>query len=163
MKWPRLHLSAHQTAALSIAGALLVVGSVLSPWHPHGTPLQFGVLLIPVLGGTIWIMALSRLKSGIKNAVWSETQIESLRTITESPLLTGLGIAFLGVFLFAAFPLMPHSANPALREIGWTSFLLGQCCSQLRFSTQRPRNTTPTTRIDWRSRPPLQSDHWGQR
>jgi MFS family permease len=165
MKWPNPDISAHRMAALSVAGSLLAAVSFLlpAPSHGHGAPWRIAIFVaIILIGGAVWIVAVSRLKDGVQNSRWPEAQIESLRTVTESPVLTGLFFVLFLFFFVTAFPFSSHPAHPALRGYGWAAFLLGQCCAQLRSSTQRPR-TPPTTRLDWRSRPPIRSNHWGER
>jgi MFS family permease len=152
-------------AALSVAGALLATaGSLLPvPSHSHGAPWRIALFMALILpGGAVWVVAISRLKDGIQNSRWPEAQIESLRTVTESPILTGLFFVLFLFFFVTAFPFSSHPAHPALREYGWAAFLLGQCCAQLKASTQRPR-IPPPARLDWRSRPPIHSNHWGER
>jgi hypothetical protein len=171
--WPYPKISAPQMAALSVTGALLAAGSwVVMPHlfeyaNAQLTPARILLeTVVPlaafVIGSAVWLHGILQLGTGIKRSSWPEAQIESLRTITQSPVLVGLFLIFFGIFCFSQFSFSPHPAHPQLQGVGWAAFILGMCCSQLRSSTQRPR-TPPTTRIDWRSRPPIHSDHWGQR
>lgn len=173
MEWrPCPNVSAPQMAALSVTGALLAAGTwvVMPHLFGHHRPSVAHILLktiVPlalyVIGSAVWLLGTLQLGKGIKRSFWPEAQIESLRTITQSPVLIALFLIFFGIFCFCQLPFSPHPAHPQLQGVGWAAFILGMCCSQLRSSTQRPRNTTPTARLDWRSRPPLQSDQWGQR
>jgi hypothetical protein len=174
MEWrPYLNVSALQMASLSVAGAFLAAGSwVVMPHlfeyaNARLTPARILVeTVVPlatfVIGSAVYLLGIMQLGTGIKRSFWPQAKIESLRTITQSPVLVGLFLIFFGIFCICVFPFTPHPTHPKLFGIGWAAFGLSQCCAALRSTTQRPR-IPPTTRIDWRSRPPLQSDHWGQR
>lgn len=155
---PSLPNSPMKLVLLTILGSVLSCTLFLLPApHSHSA---FNAALIFALalfaGGTIlWLKSVSRLKNGVENELWPESQIEPLRMHLESPYYSLLSIALLVAYVLFQF-LFKH-----LRTESWACFLLLQTISQLRISLRRPRIKAPP--VIWRNFAPIHSEHWGER
>jgi hypothetical protein len=165
---PRPDLSAAQFAGLGLLGILITEAIFLAPLPSlMHLGLFYGFLLgmTPVLLGLgLYIWSIAQIKDGVQNGQWTEDQLAPLRRITLSPYLTVTIFALLAVFLaFTLFSLASH-AHRAYRVWGWAAYLFLMFITQLQLATKQPTvNVSTAPRIDWRTRPPIQSDHWGQR
>jgi hypothetical protein len=163
---PRRNLSAAQLAGLGLLGNLIAVAAfavpLTLPEHRHLTPFGFLLLMTPVLLGLgLYLWAITRIKNGVKNGTWSEDELAPLRTVTLSGALNAGAISL--IFFFAIFTFF-NMGNHAYRAWGWCAYLLGMFLMQLAQATKRPTvNISTAPRIDWRTRPPMQSEHWGER
>jgi hypothetical protein len=144
-----------QLAGLSLFGVLIAASFYLLPLHALGTRRALIALLPFALGIALYALSLHRLRKSIKQQLWTDQQIAPLLRITSSMLFQCLGFVCLGLFFLSL--LAPH----AYRAIGWSSWLLGMWIMQLQSTVQRPKPPAGP-RINWRTRPPIQSDHWGQ-
>ena len=100
------------------------------------------------------------LHTGIESERWHEEQIERFRATFNTPLAVGVYATLtIAAFFFLFFDLMSHHHA---HESGYGLLLLLQNLSQLQMAARRPKLRTPGQRIDWRSAPPITSDHWGE-
>jgi hypothetical protein len=155
----RPRLSPAQLTALSLLGALIAVGIFVLPVRGHLNPARIAALvavLLPSLGLPVW--AIRRLKNGIQNEDWTEAQLAPLRRVALAPWVMWLAFACLAVFFVCII------SDHDRRQIGWSAYLLSMDLIQLRQALRKPvTKASSAPRIDWRTRPPLHSDHWGQR
>jgi len=164
---PRPDLSAAQFAGLGLLGVLITEAIFLAPLPSlmHlGLFLGFLVGMVPVaLGLGLYIWAITEIKNGVQNGIWTDNQLAPLRRITLSPYSTAIVFALLAVFLaFTLFNLANH-ANRSHRAWGWAAYLFLMFITQLQMATKQPTAKTTGPLIDWRTRAPIQSDHWGER
>jgi len=175
MRPPR-NLSAAQLAGLGLLGNLIAttMAALVGPFHLRATahlgflprfllttPLTLLLWMTPVvLGLGLYLWAITQIRNGVKNGIWTEDQLAPLRRITLSGAFTAVAISLL--LLFAVFTFL-KVGNHAHRAWGWCAYLLGMFLSQLAQATKRPTVKSSGPRIDWRTRPPIQSEHWGER
>jgi hypothetical protein len=166
---PHRNLSAPQLASLGLFGVLIAEAMFLAPLpalHAHfGLFVSFMLGMTPVLLGLgLYIWAVAQLKNGVQNGIWTEDQLAPLRRITLSPFLTATMFALLAEFLVLTLFNMSSHTHHALRAWGWSAYLFLMYIQQLQMATKRPTvNVSTAPRIDWRTRPPIQSEHWGER
>lgn len=160
-------LSLMQQAALALAigviASLCWFFEVLFRTHVH-TSLTLWFILYSVFGlasfiASIWISY--DLRTGIESGRWPETEIDRFRATFDKPWLTGISVtlAFAALF-FMFFDLV--SSHHHVRGSGYGVLFLSQILSQFSMAVRRPRPRSTGQRIDWRSAPPITSDHWGQ-
>jgi hypothetical protein len=162
MEWrPYPTISALKLAALSLLGVLVTEAGYIGVVPLRGAHHRVQLLLLDlvpfVLGMALYLYTLNRLKNSVQNSLWPEAELEPLRRITNSWTFGAFAIFFLGIFAVTIF--MPR----LYRSDGWGAWLLGMCMMQIANALKKPPSPKPSSRIDWRSRPPLHSDHWGQR
>jgi hypothetical protein len=164
-----LNLSATQFAFVGLLGVLIAEALFLAPLpvlrEHFGLSVSFILGMTPVLLGLgLYIWAITQLRNGVQNGQWTEDQLAPLRRITLSPILTAtmlsLFVAFVGFIVFD-FASNNHHAH---RAWGWAAYLLLMFIQQLQMATKLPTlNLSTAPRIDWRTHPPIQSEHWGER
>jgi len=154
-------LSASQMVTIDAAGVVIMASTFLaiSAAHlnrGHGT-LGFWfrtiLSLLPLLlGGATSLWAHRQLEDGIASARWPDEEITSLRSRFETSLWRGFNIALAACIAMFA----PESHH----DLGWFLLTLGQGMLRLQYALRvKPGNTPPPD--DWRNRPRLQSEHWG--
>jgi hypothetical protein len=162
MAWrPYPNISALKLIALSLLGVLVTEAGYVGIVPLRGAQHQAQLLLLDlvpfVLGISLYSYTLSRLKNSVQNGLWTEAELEPLRRITNSGTFLAVAMFFFGIFALTLLLPRPY------RNAGWGAWLLGMCLIQITNALKKPPSPKPHDRIDWRSRPPLQSDHWGQR
>jgi len=169
MEWRRLHLSALQTAAVSIAGALITsCGFAAAYWlhdavraHRH-LGWSMAAIFIPIIAGfVIGLNAQTDLTSGIAAERWPEQEIEFLRHLITSRWVTAFSLTCVLVFfLLTLLGLLSNKSHSAYSPVGWAFYAPGMSALWLRNSIAPPSSKAPSTpRLT--STSPLQSDHWG--
>jgi ABC-type transporter Mla maintaining outer membrane lipid asymmetry permease subunit MlaE len=156
-------LSAAQLAALSGLGGVIAAGSffaTFNPWTlPHHTPPHFTALfalqiVLLLAGGVIAFRSATSLESGIANQRWPEAEIDSLRTLSQSPIANILSVALLIGFVLLAI------IFPRFRPAGWSLYLLMLTFNFLRSNIRRKPGLAPESK--WAHLSPIRSEHWGQ-
>lgn len=127
----------------------------------HAFILWFTLFVVTALGtfvASLWISY--DLRTGIESERWPEEQIERFRATFNTPLAVGVYATLtIAALFFLFFDLMSH--HHAYGS-GYGVLLLSQNLSQLQMAARRPKSRTPGQRTDWRSMPPITSDHWGE-
>jgi hypothetical protein len=162
MEWrPYPNISALKLAALSLLGVLVTeagyIGVVPLRSEHHGVQLLLLDLVPFVFGIALYLYTLNRLKNSVQNSLWTEAELEPLRRISNSGTFLAVAMFFFGIFAVTLLLPRPY------RSAGWGAWLLGMCLIQIANALKKPPSPTPPGSNDWRSRPPLQSDQWGQR
>jgi hypothetical protein len=154
------NLSPLQLTSIALIGSFIGSATFLLPIAP-GSPRRSVWIPIDVAffatGIFLTFKATSALKKGVANLQWPAAQIENVRSILDSSAVSFLYFAFLLAYVSMVFQ------QNSLRHIGWCFFLPAQAISQLRLACKPPAQKGPFERLDWRSIPPLQSSHWGER
>ncbi len=101
------------------------------------------------------LMSTSKLRRGVQNQRWPESQVEPFRGHFESRACQAASIVLLIAFALLAIPFKQFRAE------GWACFVLLQTISQLRIALRRPPVPAPTPEPPIFA--PIQSDHWGGR
>jgi hypothetical protein len=164
MRNPNLNLSARQTAALSLFGALVASAGFLLP-TPHRNAHESLAWLIATMfaliiaGFAISFYASTDLESGLLNERWPEDEIASTRAVLASSLLTAASL----LCLLASILFM--SVSRSTRDIGWALLLFGQSLTRLQTAAKppRPNRSTSSFTPNWNDFSPIHSDHWGER
>jgi cytochrome c biogenesis factor len=164
MKKPSLKLTALQTIALSVFGALLAAAAFILPIHHSNSQDSPGWLLATMLaliivGFAISFYATTDLESGLLNERWPEDEIISTRALLASSLITAA--TFLCVIAAGIFIWISHST----RDIGWALLLFVQSLTRLQTAAKppRPNRSTSSFTPNWNSFSPIRSEHWGER
>jgi hypothetical protein len=163
MRKPSLNLSARQTVALSILGALVAsAGFILPiPQHGHESPLWLIATMFALIiaGFAISFYASTDLESGLANQRWPEDEIASTRAILSSSLVTAATL-----LCVTAAMILVLSAR-STRPIGWALLVFGQSLTRLQAAAKPPRTNHPTHYVppNWTNFSPIHSDHWGER
>jgi hypothetical protein len=162
--------------AWALAGAALAALTWLFSFLPipqlpvHGTSfwdllwmnlLRSIALFIPfVLGVTVSRLAVRRFKRGLDAAVWSEAQLEPVRTLVTKPVWTWATAA---LFVALALSVIFSVRTGHLGGGGFVYLLFFpiQTMSRIRYLLN-PRAASNEALTDWGSSEPLQSDRWGQ-
>jgi hypothetical protein len=162
MAWrPYPNISPLKLAALSLLGVLVTeagyIGVVPLRYAHHRVQLLLLDLVPFLLGIALYLYALTRLKNSVQNSLWPEAELEPLRRISNSGTFLAVAMFFFGIFALTLLLPRPY------RSAGWGAWLLGMYLMQIANALKKPPSPKASGRIDWRSCPPLQSDHWGQR
>jgi hypothetical protein len=159
-----LHLSAAQMAMLSALGGLIMAIGFLLPglmyarFHHSSFTFRMLLLLPPFLiGTTLLFLAGNRLKRGIKDGRWPPADVEALRINLESSLWRAASIACVAVWSISIFE------SGRIHDFAWAAYPFFLTISTLQNNLRRPHSSEPLLRLDWRSRPPIRSEHWGER
>jgi hypothetical protein len=154
------NLSPLQLASLAFGSSLISSTLFILPIAP-GSYLRFEwiALGIAFLAAGIYLVfkAKTELESGIANQRWPEAQVERLRSIVNSPTVTIVFVAFMLAYVSMVFQ------HNSFRHIAWGFYWPAQAITQLRFACKEPKPQGPFERLDWKTIPPLQSEHWGER
>jgi archaellum biogenesis protein FlaJ (TadC family) len=155
------NLSPMQLACLALSGSFAPSIAFWLPIMPGSNHRDAWSILGVVLFAT-GILFLFRvppeLESGIANRRWPESQVEKLRSILNSRAIT-----IVLFMLLIACVVMVFLPQRSFRRVTWAFMLPVQSLSLLRLACKEPKPQGPFERLDWKSIPPLQSQHWGER
>jgi hypothetical protein len=159
-----LRLSAAQMAMLSALGGVIMSISFLLPGlmytRFHHSSFTFRILLtLPplLIGAPLLLLAGNRLKRGIKEGRWPSADIETLRINLESSLWRAASIACVAVWTTSLF------IGGRIHDFAWVGYSFFLTISTLQSNLRRPHSSEPLLRLNWRSRPSIRSEHWGER
>jgi len=120
--------------------------------------LNFAVCFLPFIAGAIvWAQSLKRLRNGIKNDLWSEDDLASLRRCFDHAAWTVLSVVCVLVMLSQVV----LSKHVILGPTYWVSFWTLQTFSQLRIALKR-KTTGSVGLKNWQEWTPIRSEHWGE-
>jgi hypothetical protein len=159
-----LHLSAAQMAMLSALGGVIMSISFLLPglmytrFHHSSLTYRMLLMLPPFLIGTtlLWLAG-NRLKRGIKDGRWPSADIEALRINLESGRWRAISLVCVAVWSISIFE------SGRIHSFAWAAYPFFLIISTLQSNLRRPHSSEPLIRLDWRSRPSIHSEHWGER
>jgi hypothetical protein len=153
-------LSPMQLVCLALGGSLLGGTFFLLPVSP-GSPLRFAWI---TLGIALFVVSIilpfkvrTELESGIANQRWPEAQVQQVRSLLNSSAAVSLMVVFL--IAYATLALQHGKA----RHVAYCFYLPILAIGQLAAAAKEPKPKGPFERLDWKSIPPLQSSHWGER
>lgn len=163
----RPRFSALQMAVLSALGGLLLASGFLLtiPLHRQlgnaGWVRRALLIFVPLLSGAVLtFVAEASLRRGLKDGRWPSADILSLRGLLESAVVKAVSCTFLLVSI-GGFLLAPHR----YKAVGWALLIVLQTLLRLQTLVHpRPQASGQSHgKLDWRSIPPIRSEHWGQR
>jgi hypothetical protein len=157
-----LHLSAAQTVALNGIGVFIAASAFLMPvffyarFQCSDMAVRAMFLLPSILVGLVLCVPARRhLKRGIKNEIWNQQEMDSLRSFAESR-----SVSVLIWVLFAGF--ITALLTEHFQGLGWFFFALSQWLTTFRNAMRRQPSNTDHQPI-WSNIVPLRSKHWGER
>jgi hypothetical protein len=161
------HLPPTRWAALAALGSLLMV-----------TPALFALLKLPnflasggapgaawprllrlgpsLVGFCMAIVAVTRLRRGVKRNIWTEPELEALRRWTRNPVWVAVSIAsfLLGIGIFVA----DHGS----RYGGLFCFLAAPAQILMNLANAAKPVVSVPEHIDWNGSATIRSEHWGE-
>ncbi|WP_158792171.1 hypothetical protein [Granulicella sp. L60] len=144
-----------------VSAVIWFVAPLVRVHSGHAFALWFTLFAVTALGAFIASLWISYdLRTGIESERWPPEQIERFRVTFDTPLVVGVYATLtVAAMFFLSFDLMSHHHA---HGSGYGLLLLTQNLSQLLMASRRPKSRLSGQRIDWRSAPPITSDHWGQ-
>ena len=136
----------------------LIPGLMYARFHHSSFTYRMLLMLPPFLiGAPLLLLAGNRLKRGIKEGRWPSADIEALRINLESSLWRAASIACVAVWTTSLF------IGGRIQSFAGAAYPFFLIISTLQSNLGGPHSSEPLLRLDWRSRPSIRSEHWGER
>jgi hypothetical protein len=137
-------------ALLKLPDFFVVVGAPGAAWPMR--LLRLGPFLV---GFCMAIVAVTRLRRGVKRNVWTELELETLRRLLRNPLWVTVSVA---LFLLAlGLAVMDHGSGHA----GLFCFLIAPSQTLMNLVNATKSVATTQDRIDLNGSAAMRSEHWG--
>ena len=162
------HLPPTRWAAWAALGSLLMVSPALFALLklPHflayesssgaALPLRVPVLVAALVGFLMAIVAVMRLRDGIKKNIWTEPELEALRRRTRNPvwIAVSVGLFLLGIGIVVT----DHGFGHA----GLFCFLAAPAQLMMNLVNVTKPAASPPEHIVWGGSKSIRSDNWGE-